>query len=127
VGDPNSFLFQDTLFEDKTFHGSLSDSNTTDVYSFHLLRSDPFGVGSDTAAFTLSGLSDDADIRLINDFNNNRIVDAGEEITRSQLSGVQDESILNVGAGNYSLQVYQFSGSTNYTVNFDYTYVPPVA
>ncbi len=130
AGDPDSSLFQDTLFEDKTFHGCVGDGNTSDVYSFHLLRngvavgSDT--VGSDTVSITLSGLSSDADIQLINDANENRIVDEGEVIAYSTNYGTADESILNIGAGNYFLQVYQYSGNTNYTLNFDYTYVPPV-
>jgi hypothetical protein len=127
VGDPSSFLFQDTLFEDKTFHGSLDNNNTVDVYSFHLLRNGPDTIGSDTvSSITLSGLSSDADIRLIRDFNENQIVDLGDEITRSQNSGITDEAIFNIDqAGSYYLQVYQYSGSTNYTLSMDYTYVPP--
>jgi hypothetical protein len=122
VGD-NSF---GTLFEDKTFYGSVGDTNTADTYFFHLLRPSGFSFGSDTASITLSGLSSDADIRLIQDINENRIVDPGEVIASSTNGSTTDEFIANIGAGNYYLQIYQYSGNTNYTLNFDYTYVPPV-
>lgn len=128
AGDPDSILFQDTLFEDKTFYGSVGDSNTADVYSFHLLRQGPDTIGSDTvSSITLSGLSDNADMRLIRDSNENRIVDEGEVIAVSNSYCSADESIFNINeAGLYYLQVYQYSGSTDYTLNIDYTYVPPV-
>ncbi|NMF63030.1 peptidase [Brasilonema octagenarum UFV-E1] len=114
------------IFQDQTFNGSLGDSNTSDLYYFHLLRIGG-SVGSDTiSSITLSGLSNDADIRLIRDSNNNRIVDAGEEIDKSQNLGTANDTIFNINqGGSYYLQVYQYSGSTDYTLNFDYTYVPP--
>jgi hypothetical protein len=121
VGD-DSFS---SLNQDKTFDGSVGDSNTADTYFFYLARPSGFPFGSDTASITLSGLSSDADIRLINDADSDRIVDAGEVVRSSTNGGTANEFIANIGAGNYYLQVYQYSGSTNYTVNFDYTYVPP--
>lgn len=121
VGD-DSFS---TLLEDKTFYGSVGDSNTADTYFFYLARPSGFHLGSDTASITLSGLSSDADIRLINDADEDRIVDAGEVVASSTNGDTANEFIANIGAGNYFLQVYQYTGSTNYTLNFDYTYVPP--
>jgi hypothetical protein len=115
------------LFQDQTLYGSVGDSNTSDTYHFHLLRTGGT-VGFDTvSSITLSGLSSDADIRLIRDSNDNRIVDPGEEISRSEASGTVNDVIQNINqGGSYFLQVYQYSGNTNYTLNFDYTYVPPV-
>ncbi len=114
-----------SLNQDKTFSGSIGGSNTVDTYFFYLARPSGFPFGSDTASITLSGLSNDADIRLINDANGNHIVDAGEVVALSTNGGSTNEFIGNIGAGNYYLQVYQYSGDTNYTLNFDYTYVPP--
>lgn len=118
-----------SLNQDKTFSGSIGGSNTVDTYFFYLARPSGFHLGSDTASITLSGLSNDPnvdiDIRLINDANENRIVDEGEVVASSTRGSSTDEFIGNIGAGNYYLQVYQFSGNSDYTLSFDYTYVPP--
>ncbi|MEH1965159.1 PPC domain-containing protein [Nostoc sp.] len=101
------------LSGDVTRTGSISDKNTADVYHFSL--------GSfEGANITLSGLSNDADIRLIRDFNRNGRVEAGEEIARSIKGGITSDIISNINdAGEYFLQVDQFKGSTNYTLSFD--------
>ncbi|MEH2279343.1 MAG: PPC domain-containing protein [Nostoc sp.] len=109
---PREFVLGN-LSADVTRSGNISNTNTADVYSFSLglFR----GVN-----ISLTGLSADADIRLIRDSNNNRIVDAGDEVTRSARAGTTSELISNITqSGDYFLQVNQFSGSTAYTATFD--------
>lgn len=104
--------------------GSIGNSNTADVYRFNLdgfYRSgDIFGTyNSSNLSLSLTGLSADADVRIIRDSNNNGVIDAGEEIVRSSFAGSSSETInlSGLGVGNYFAQVYQFSGATNYTLN----------
>ena len=101
------------LFQDTNFSGSVGNSNTTDTYSFSI---DSF----EGVSITLSGLSSDADIRLIQDLNNNQIVDAGEVIDSSTFGGITSEVISLDVAGDYFLQVYQYSGETSYQLGFDH-------
>ncbi|MBD2158553.1 PPC domain-containing protein [Leptolyngbya sp. FACHB-16] len=102
------------LYDDQTFFGNISDSNTSDIYSFSL----DFFEGVN---ISLTGLSSDADIRLIQDYNGNRQVDSDEVIGSSTASGNLSELISNIDiSGNYYLQVYQYSGNTGYTVNFNH-------
>ncbi len=98
--------------------GNVNNQNTTDVYSFSL----GFREGVD---IRLDGLSSDADIRVIRDSNNNRIVDAGEVIASSNNAGITSELISNITVrGDYFLQVTEFTGNTNYNVTFNQFSVP---
>ncbi|MEH1965163.1 PPC domain-containing protein [Nostoc sp.] len=109
---PREFIVGN-LSHDVTRTGSIDNQNTTDVYSFTLGTFEGVNI-------KLNGLSSDADIRLIRDFNNNRIVDAGEEIAHSTNGGINSELISNfTTAGNYFLQVTEFKGATNYNLTFD--------
>ena len=100
---------------DVTKHGSLDSSNTVDTYQFNLNPNFSEGVN-----IILSGLSANADIRLIQDSNNDGVVQANEVIKFSTHKGNSNESISGIDVfGTYQLQVYQYSGNTNYTVNFD--------
>ncbi|MEH2142065.1 PPC domain-containing protein [Nostoc sp.] len=101
------------LSADVTRFGNISNTNTADVYSFSLGTFEGVNI-------SLTGLSADADIRVIRDSNNNRIVDPGEEVARSARGGTTSELISNINlSGDYFLQVNQFSGSTAYTATFD--------
>ncbi|MDF5709634.1 MAG: pre-peptidase C-terminal domain-containing protein [Nostoc sp. S4] len=101
------------LSTDVTRTDCVNDYNTADVYSFSL----GLFQGVD---IHLTRLSSDADIRLILDFDGDRIVDAGEEIARSVNAGSASELISNITlSGNYLLQVNQFSGNTAYALTFD--------
>ncbi|MDZ8186745.1 MAG: PPC domain-containing protein [Nostoc sp. ChiSLP02] len=106
------------LSGDVTRTGSINDKNTADVYHFSLGSFEGVNI-------TLNGLSNDADIRIIRDFNRNGRVEAGEEIARSINSGIASDFISNINdAGDYFLQVNQFQGSTNYTLAFDHFTTP---
>ncbi len=93
----------------RIFTGSINDNHTADVFHFQIANPGHFDL-------TLSGLGTDVDVRLIRDFDGNRIVDNGDELLRSERSGQLAESInlSNLGAGDYYVGVYQFSGNTNY-------------
>jgi trimeric autotransporter adhesin len=95
--------------------GTINSSNTSDTYHFsNTYPSANFNI-------TLTGLSADADLRVIRDANQNGIVDAGEEIIRSAQFGSASESInlQGLGTGDYFIQVYQYTGNTNYTLTLD--------
>ncbi|MEH1829779.1 MAG: PPC domain-containing protein [Nostoc sp.] len=106
------------LSADVTRSGSVGDFDTTDTYQFSLGLFEGVNI-------TLNRLLADADIRLIRDFNNNRIVDAGEEIARSTRGGTTSDVISNINqSGDYFLQVQQFSGNTGYSLTFDHFTTP---
>ncbi len=109
-----------TLSKDLLYYGALNDDtylgNTSDAYFFSL--------GSKAKVdITLSGLTNDADLRLIQDRNKNGIVDLGEIISTSAIRGTSSEKISGINLqGDYFLQVNQYNiGDTNYTLTFDYT------
>jgi trimeric autotransporter adhesin len=93
--------------------GAINNGNTSDTYHF----SNNFP--SSNYTISLTGLSADADLRVIRDANHNGIVDVGEEITRSEQFGAASEtiSLQGLGTGDYFIQVYQYNGNTtNYTL-----------
>jgi hypothetical protein len=112
---PSNLLLTETdaglLSGTRTFSGSISSMNTSDIYRFSFSATSNINL-------TLSGLSNDADIRLIQDANNNGIIDSGEEIIRSSWGSNYSEGInSSLGAGNYFVQVYQYNGDTNYNLS----------
>jgi hypothetical protein len=104
-----------SLSGSRSFRDSVSSSDTNDFYRFEVNRS-----GILTA--DLTGLSGDADVRLIKDRNNNRQIDEGEIQAWQWERGSDSESIRQfVTPGTYFLEVNSFrSQSTNYnlTTNF---------
>ena len=63
----------------------------------------------------------DADMRVIEDYNGNNIIDLNEIIDSSINGGSESELISGIeGPGDYFLQVYQHSGNTDYQLTFDY-------
>jgi len=102
------------LSGDRTLHNTVGNTDTSDVYAFSLGFYEGVNI-------SLTGLSADADIRLIRDTNNNRRVDAGEVLRTSARPGALSDVISNFDlSGNYYLQVYQYTGNTNYNLNFDH-------
>ncbi|MEO1592838.1 MAG: S8 family serine peptidase, partial [Cyanobacteria bacterium J06632_22] len=69
----------------------------------------------------LSNLSSDADLRVIHDSNVNGTVDAGEVIAASLRSRDLSEAIAldNLAAGEYFVEVSQYSGDTNYQLDLE--------
>lgn len=101
----------------QSFNNWVGSTDTLDTYAFSLPR---VGSGSfHLVNIGLTGLTNDADIRIIQDFNNNRTVDPGEEIDSSANFGSSPESMtLGLDGGEYFVQVYQWRGNTNYQLTF---------
>ncbi|MGL5063517.1 MAG: S8 family serine peptidase [Microcoleus sp.] len=96
-------------------------SDAIDFYQFDINARSNFSL-------YLNGLTADADVDLIQDSNRNGAVDAGELIAYSQKSGVTPDAIdlSNLAPGRYYVQVFSYSGSTNYNLNLSATAVPVV-
>lgn len=99
------------MFRDEFFTGYVGDYDTADTYAFSL----DFYEGVD---IYMTGLTADADIRLIEDRNGNGIVDSGEVVDISSNFGTFSEAVSTDISGDYLLQVYQHSGNTNYSLTF---------
>ncbi|MBF2029872.1 MAG: PPC domain-containing protein [Oscillatoriales cyanobacterium C42_A2020_001] len=103
-----------TLTGRRVVNGSVSSTDLIDIYRFNT------DAVSDVK-LTLSGLSADADLYLIQDKNNNGLIDAGETLEYSVLSGASSESInlSGLAVGNYFVAVDRYSGNTNYTLTLE--------
>lgn len=100
-----------------TRSGFVGNLDNSDVYRFSL-------TGARDINITMTGLSADADLQVIRDANNNGIADAGEVVGSSSSFGAANDAINlnNQTAGNYFVQVYQFSDNqTNYTLRLTNT------
>lgn len=95
----------------------VGNTDTVDTYAFSL---PVVGAGSiHLVNIDLENLINDADIRLIEDSNSNGIVDSGEVFDFSNNGGIAPESMtVGLTGGDYFLQVYQYSGDTNYQLTF---------
>lgn len=111
-GQPTNLLVneQERIFG-TPFAGSVDSTNTVNVHYVELGTSGSFNLA-------LTGMTGDANVQLIRDANNNKIVDPGEVVASSALSGNLDESINlnNLAAGNYYIQIYRGSSDANYTL-----------
>lgn len=108
----------------RTFSDSVGRNDTADVYHFILNSARNFSL-------SLTGLSSDADVRLIRDSNSNLAVDPGEVIASSVLGGTFSESISQfLTAGEYFVEVYQFASNTlsnNYTLSMTASEFMPIS
>jgi hypothetical protein len=94
----------------QSFKGSVGDTDNTDTAMLAVLDKGSY-------RFELKDLTADADFRLIQDRNNNRIVDPGEAMTTSRRGGTRSEVFTReLEVGNYFLQASQVSGNANYTM-----------
>lgn len=92
---------------------NLGNNDTSDVIHFSVL-----GVNK-TLQVLLDGLSADADIRIIQDKNSNRVFDSADNLVASGINGGALPEQFNVtlpNSGDYFAQIYQFSGETNYNL-----------
>ncbi|NJK69596.1 MAG: S8 family serine peptidase [Microcoleus sp. SU_5_3] len=95
--------------------------DTDDFYRFDINTKSNFNL-------RLDGLSADADVYLIRDRNRNGVVDDDEYVDFS-LNFDTTPDVINVPnllPGTYYVQVYRYSGSTNYNLNLSATSVPVV-
>ena len=100
----------------QTIADSVSNARPDDLYRFTLQANSDFKL-------TVSGLMADVDVALIKDINGDNSIDFTDIIGSSQESGLSAESIdINgLAAGTYYVRVYQFQGSTNFTLNLSAT------
>ena len=94
----------------------VSSSSPSDLYRFTLPATSDFRL-------TLNGLNADADVALIKDINGDNSLDFTDIIASSENSDSSPESIdlTDLTAGTYFVQVYQYLGSTNFTLNLSAT------
>jgi hypothetical protein len=94
------------------FRDFVGDLDSNDYYRFQTNTVSNLNI-------TLSNLTADADLYLIQDGNNNGIADPGEILAASFLSGSANDTIRlsNLAAGSYLVRVNQYSGNTNYVLN----------
>jgi hypothetical protein len=131
---PSNLLAAETevgsLTSSQSFNDSLSNNDdsefgdnigTANIYHFVVNTAGNF-------SFNLTGLTADADIRLIQDSNGNRVVDpntispSGEVLGVSRHGDTLDESITQfLNPGNYFVQVYQYA---NADINYNLTMTP---
>lgn len=100
----------------QTIADSVSNARPDDLYRFTLQVNSDFKLA-------VSGLTTDVDVALIKDINGDNSIDFTDIIAASQESGLSPESIdINgLAAGTYYVRVYQFQGSTNFTLNLSAT------
>jgi hypothetical protein len=95
---------------------TVSANDRDDFYRFNVSQSGIFTAN-------LTSLTGDADVRLIQDKNNNSVIDAGEVVAWQWERGTASESIRRfLDAGNYFLQVMSYNNQTaNYSVSTNFT------
>lgn len=97
--------------------GAVNGIDTVDTFSF---RTNPFGNGDNSNInISLTGLTGDADVRVIRDFNGNGIVDGSDRVLGSSGRGGKSDEMINlssqlsgVDAGSYIVEVKSFQGAT---------------
>ncbi len=101
-----------------TWNDAVNGGDTQDFYKFSL-------TARSAVNLALTGLTNNADLQLICDFNNNGVIDSGETLSGSTLAGTASESLLSyLDAGMYFARVYQKSGDTNYAFQASATVLP---
>lgn len=121
TAEPSNLLLNELpigkLSSSLVVNANVSNNDTSDIFAFSLNAFENVDI-------LLNPLDGNADIRLIQDLNGNRIIDKKDVILESTNLGTQTDSIFVNTAGNYFLQVYQVGGDpTDYTLSFDYTTV----
>ncbi len=96
----------------------INGGDTQDFYKFT--------IGARSAVnLAVTGLTNNADLHLIRDTNNNGLIDSGETLSGSGQAGTTNEAILSyLNAGTYFARVYQRSGDTPYTFQASATVLP---
>lgn len=94
----------------------VNSGNTSDFFRFTIAQSGIFTAG-------LTGLTGDADVRLIQDTNGNAAIDTGEILAWQWERGTANESIRRwIGAGTYFVQVSSYNNQTaDYTLSTNFT------
>jgi Ca2+-binding RTX toxin-like protein len=105
------------LYQGNTYKnsGGVGNNNTSEIYKFSLNQYSNVNI-------SLTGLTSDADIRIIQDLNNNQIVDSGEVsyLFASTNSSTTNENLtIELPSGLFYVQVYQYQGETNYQLQVE--------
>jgi Calpain family cysteine protease/Bacterial pre-peptidase C-terminal domain len=100
-----------SLASTMNINGSIGATDTIDFYRFTL--------NSGNLNVALTGLSADADLRVIRDVNGNGAIDYGEILASSTRGGIRDETInlSGLSSGDYFVEVFRFSGDTSYKLS----------
>ena len=100
----------------QNFSDFVGSSDPEDLYRFSLDSTSNFRL-------SLSGLSADADIYLVQDSNGDGALTFDELVASSMRAGNSPEAIAvnNLVAGDYAIWVSQFSGDTNYRLQITTT------
>ncbi|MEG4274423.1 MULTISPECIES: S8 family serine peptidase [unclassified Microcoleus] len=100
----------------QTIADSLSNVRPDGLYRFTLPANSDFKL-------TVSGLTADVDVALIKDINGDNSIDFTDIIASSQQPNLSPEAIdINgLAAGTYFIRVYQYQGSTNFSLNLSAT------
>lgn len=98
-----------SLDRDFTFSGNVSPIDPTDVFRLNF-------TGTGSLDIELQGLSADADLYLIRDFNGDSLVNNNEIVGASEEFGSLAESLSlnNLAPGEYFVLVNQYEGRTSY-------------
>ncbi|MEG4533829.1 S8 family serine peptidase [Microcoleus sp. D2_18a_D3] len=100
----------------QTIADSVSNARPDGLYRFILPATSDFKL-------TVSGLTADVDVALIKDINGDNSIDFTDIIASSQQPDLSPESldINGLAAGTYFVRVYQYQGSTNFSLNLSAT------
>ncbi|MEG4113122.1 MULTISPECIES: S8 family serine peptidase [unclassified Microcoleus] len=100
----------------QTIADSLNNARPDGLYRFTLPATSDFKL-------TVSGLTADVDVALIKDLNGDNSIDFTDIIASSQQPNLSPEAIDidGLAAGTYFVRVYQYQGSTNFTLNLSAT------
>lgn len=95
---------------------SVNASNPSDFYRFSIAQSGVFTAN-------LTGLTGDADVRLIQDSNGNGAIDSGEILAWQWERGTTSESIRRfINAGTYYVQVLSYNNqAANFSLNTNFS------
>lgn len=110
-----------TLVAPITLSEFVGDSDPIDLYRFSLDTDSEFFLN-------LDGLSADADVDLIQDFNNNKTIDENEFLNFSLQRGTDAENINSpLAEGTYYIRIRQVEGNTDYNLNLSAVAVEGIA
>ncbi|MEG4348648.1 S8 family serine peptidase [Microcoleus sp. LAD1_D3] len=100
----------------QTIADSVSNARPDGLYRFTLPATSDFKL-------TVSGLTADVDVALIKDLNGDNSIDFTDIIASSQQLDLSPESIdINgLAAGTYFIRIYQYQGSTTFSLNLSAT------
>ncbi|MEG5042118.1 MULTISPECIES: S8 family serine peptidase [unclassified Microcoleus] len=104
------------LGDTQTIADSVSNALPDSLYRFTLPANSDFKL-------TVSGLTADVDVAVIKDINGDNSIDFTDIIASSQELDLSPESIDidGLAAGTYFVRVYQYQGSTDFTLNLSAT------